>query len=231
MQILPNIYILHGSAYGAHVNFYLLHGREGTVIIDTGIVPADIERAEKRMQLWDVPLEKIDYIMLTHSHYDHAGNAALLKKRGATVVAGPGDAEGIERSDLRTIPYAEGLKVPPCKVDRVVTDGELVDACGYRFEVIHVPGHTDGSVIYQLRLFDKIIWFSGDLFFTVDRDYTADLCWRGGEEFDRKKYIKSLKRLSAMPVDCVLAGHLLPCPEEAFRLVGHAYSKALIELR
>ena len=62
-------------------------------------------------------------------------------------------------------------------------------------------------------------------------DYTADLCWRGGEEFNPETYIASLKRLAGMPVDCVLPGHALPCLEEAHRLVGHAYAKALMELR
>ena len=231
MQILPNIYLLNGFAFGVHVNFYLVHSKGGNIVIDTGIIQADIERAQEYMKTWDIALERIDYVMLTHSHYDHAGNAALLKKMGARVLAGPGDAEGIERSDSRTIPYAEGLKIPPCKVDRVVSDGESVDACGYRFEILHVPGHTNGSVIYQLRHCNRIIWFSGDLFFAKDMDYTPELGWQGGEEFNADVYIRSLKRLSGMHVDCVLAGHDLPCLDGAHRLVGHAYSKALIELR
>jgi glyoxylase-like metal-dependent hydrolase (beta-lactamase superfamily II) len=231
MQILPNIYLLDGYAYRNHVNFYLVHSEEGTIVIDTGIAKTDIERAQIQMKTWGISLEKIDYVMLTHCHYDHAGNAAFLKERGALVIAGPGDAEGLERADSRTTPYAEGIKIAPCRVDRVVKDGEIVDACGFRFEIIHVPGHTNGSVIYQLRHCNRIVWFSGDLFFAADAEYEPELGWQGGEEFNVEVYIKSLKRLADMPVDCVLAGHSFPCMYEAHRLVGRAYAKALIELR
>jgi hypothetical protein len=122
---------------------------------------------------------------------------------------------------LEVMEYPTGLAHTRCRND----DRQDDDLAAAADSPVYYVGES------FLRLFDRIIWLSRDLFFAVDRDYTADICWRGVEEFDRKKYIQSLKRLSAMPVDCVLAGHLLHCTDDAFRLLGHAYSKALIELR
>ena len=231
MQILPNIYLLDGFAYAQHPNFHLVHSQAGNIVIDSGSVPSDIERAERQLAPWGISLESVDYLLLTHSHYDHMGNAALLRSRGATVVAGPGDAEGIELADARTIPYAAGFQLPPCKVDRVVQDGDIIDACGFRFEVIHAPGHTNGCVIYQLQHMGKTIWFSGDVLFCQNTAYDPQLGWQGGEEFDKPTYIQTLKRLSELPVDCILAGHHLPYLRAGHRLVGRAYVKALIEWR
>ena len=231
MQILPDIYLLDGHAYGAHPNFYLIHTNEGNVIVDSGIGPDALERADRQIGPWGISLEKVDYLLLTHSHYDHMGNAAALRSRGAQVLAGPGDAEGIEIADGRTIPYVEGRPLPPCKVDRVVRDGDVIEACGLRIDVIHVPGHTDGSTVYQLRRDGKIIWFVGDVLMAQTEDYEPQLGWTGGEDFDKATYIESLKRLASLPVDCVLAGHFIPYLRDAHRLVGRAYMKALIDWR
>lgn len=231
MQILPNIYLLDGFAYAVHPNFYLIHGEAGSIVVDTGSAAADLERAEQQLRVWGLSLAEVNYVLLTHSHGDHVGNAAALRSRGATVVAGPGDAEGIELADFRTIPYATGHEVPPCKVDRVVHDGDMIQACGFEFEVIHAPGHTNGCVIYQLRHVGKIIWFVGDVLFAQSTGFQPELCWPGGEELDKPTYIKTLKRLAGLPVDCVLAGHRIPCLRDAHRLVGQAYAKALIEWR
>ncbi len=226
MQILPNIYLLGGFAYANHPNFYLIHSEEGNVVVDAATVPADLELAKQHMALWGISLEKVDYLLLTHSHYDHVGAAAALRSRGAQVIAGPGDAEGIELADSRTAPYAAGFQLPPCKIDRVVHDGDVIEACGFRFEVLHAPGHTNGSVIYQLRHLGQIIWFIGDVVFA-----DTSLGWKGGEDFDKPTYIKTLKRLSELPVDCLLAGHYHPYLGNAHRPVGRAYVNALVEWR
>ena len=231
MQILPNIYLLDGFAYVRHPNFYLIHNEQGTIVVDAGAVPEDLERAEAQLSVWEISLEKVDYLFLTHSHYDHIGNAAEFRRRGAYVIAGPGDAEGIALSDSRTIPYAVGFKLPACEVDRVVQDGDVIEACGLRFDVIHAPEHTNGCVIYQLRHAGKIIWFVGDVLMVRNTNFEPDLGWQGGEEFNKPTYIETLKRLSEMPVDCILAGHYFPYLRDGHRLVGRAYAKALIDWR
>lgn len=231
MQILPNIYLLGGFAYAQHANFYLVHSKQGNIVIDAGTISVDLERAEQQLSKWGITLEKVDTLLLTHSHYDHIGNAAELRRRGATVIAGPGDAEGIELADWRTAPYAAGFQVPACQVDRVVHEGDMIDTGGFRFEVIHAPGHTNGSVIYQLRHAGQIIWFVGDVVMINNTDFEPELGWQGGEDFDKPTYLRTLRRLAELPADCILAGHYFPYLAEGRRLVGRAYVKALVEWR
>ena len=55
--------------YTQHPNFYLIHNERGTIIVDAGTVPEDLERAEAQLSVWEIFLEKVDYLFLTHNHY------------------------------------------------------------------------------------------------------------------------------------------------------------------
>ncbi len=230
MQLLPDLYLLNGFAYATHANFYLLRSDEGNVLIDSGTFPSDLESAERQLAVWGLNLDSVDHLLLTHAHYDHVANAATLRERGATVVAGPGDAEGIALADNRTLPYV-GYPVQPCEVDRVVRDGDVIEAAGFRITAIHAPGHTDGCIIYEVDHAGRKVWFTGDVLMAPAEDFEAQLGWEGSEEFDRETYIESLKRLAAMRPDVVLAGHFIPYLRDGWRLVGRAYMKALLEWR
>ena len=231
MQILPDIYLADGFAYASHPNFYLVRNDGRNVLVDSGTAPDDLERAERNLQHWGISLDEVDALLITHSHYDNMGNAAAVRSRGARVYAGSGDAQGIEAADNRTVPYAAGFPLPPCKVDQVVEDGDVIEVSGLRFEVLHAPGHTNGSVVYQLENAGRIVWFVGDVLMSRGTDYQPELGWQGGEDFDKGSYIESLKRLSARPVDCILAGHHIPYLRDGHRLVGRSYVKALVDWR
>ena len=231
MQILPNVYLADGFAYASGPNFYLVRGDGLNVLVDSGTVPEDLARAERNLAGWGISLDRIDALLITHSHYDHMGNAAAVRERGARIYAGPGDAQGIELADNRTAPYAAGFSIPPCKVDRVVEDGEVIDAGGLKFEALHAPGHTGGSIVYQIEISGRIVWFTGDVLMARGIDYQPELGWQGSEDFSKSAYIESLKRLSARPVDCILAGHHIPYLRDGHRLVGRSYVRALVDWR
>ena len=220
LQILPNVYLADGFAYASHPNFYLVRGDGVNVLVDSGTVPEDLARAERNLAAWGISLDRIDALLVTHSHYDHMGNAAAIRERGARVYAGPGDAQGIELADNRTAPYAAGFPQQPCKVDRVVEDGEVIEVGGLRFEALHAPGHTSGSIVYQTEVGDRTVWFTGDVLMARGIDYQGELGWQGSEDFSKSAYIESLKRLAALPVDCVLAGHHIPYLRDGHPLGG-----------
>lgn len=230
MQLLPDLYLANGFAYATHANFYLLPSDQGNVLIDSGTFPGELEQAERQLSTWGLSLDGVDHLLLTHAHYDHVGNAATLRERGATVVAGPGDAEGIELADNRTLPYV-GYPVTPCKVDRVVNDGDVIEAAGFRITAIHAPGHTGGCIIYEVDHAGRKIWFVGDVLMAPAEDFNAQLGWEGSEDLDRPTYIETLKRLASMKPDVVLAGHFIPYLRDGWRLVGRAYMKALLDWR
>lgn len=121
---------------------------QGTVIDPGGDVPrilAALDRAGCR----------VERILLTHGHLDHAGGAAELKRalearQGAPVpVEGPDqrDAfllEGLAEQGARF--GIEGLEnVTP---DRWLAEGETVSIAGQDFAVLHCPGHTPGHLAF-----------------------------------------------------------------------------------
>ena len=116
-------------------NVYIVSDGEGTMVVDPSCSADKILAA-----LGD---RKLDAIVLTHSHFDHTGAAAELRKAtGAPVIASAVDAPLIEEprdEDLST----RGV---PCPVDRTVAHGDVVEVGNMKWKVIETPGHTPGSI-------------------------------------------------------------------------------------
>lgn len=122
--------------------------RRGAVIDPGG----DVERILAAIDRRSVRVEKI---LLTHGHLDHAGGAAEL--RGALVqrTAEEVPIEGPDRRDRFLLDNIErqaaavgvsGMRnaVP----DRWLAEGEQVHIGGHRFDVLHCPGHTPGHIVF-----------------------------------------------------------------------------------
>ena len=93
---------------------------------------------------------KIDAVICTHHHSDHTGNLKLLKDSLKVPVAMHElDIPVVEgREEMPPPSYIPAeilkhLKIEPCGIDRALRDGE--DFCE-GLQVIHVPGHTKGSI-------------------------------------------------------------------------------------
>lgn len=111
-----------------------------------------------------------DYLLLTHSHYDHIGSAPVLKKRfpGMKIVASRRTAEVLSKPKAieliksfekeAELLFGEGssYEFEAFKVDVVVREGDKIE----EFEVIETPGHTKCSVSFIFP--EKRIIFVGD---------------------------------------------------------------------
>lgn len=97
---------------------------------------------------------RVSHILVTHTHRDHSPAAVLLKAATGTPVWGCApharyDGEGVEAGG--DFDYAP---------DRELEDGEIVDGAGWRFEVVHTPGHTSNHLCYALA--EENALFCGD---------------------------------------------------------------------
>lgn len=114
----------------------------GAVVDPGGDLPA-IERAIAKAGI------RIEKILLTHGHIDHAGGAEELRERLGVKIEGPHQADIILLEELETQGKHYGLvgsrNVIP---DRWLEEGETVDVAGHTFEVLHCPGHSPGSVVF-----------------------------------------------------------------------------------
>ena len=90
----------------------------------------------------------VDAIVLTHGHIDHAGAAAELKDELGVEIIGPHQADAPLLARLEAQGRQYGLDdVRDVVPDRYLTDGDSLEVAGVPFQVLHVPGHSPGSVV------------------------------------------------------------------------------------
>lgn len=91
----------------------------------------------------------VEKILLTHGHIDHAGGAAELAEKLGVTIEGPHVADkylldNLPQSGAR-YGMTEARAVTP---DRWLADGDEVEVAGFRFRIVHAPGHSPGSVVF-----------------------------------------------------------------------------------
>jgi glyoxylase-like metal-dependent hydrolase (beta-lactamase superfamily II) len=165
------------------------------IVIDPG---DEAERIHRRLDELGLKLKQI---LLTHAHIDHAGGALKLKQlTGAAIFLNDDDRSLLNTMKMQAswigIPTPE--TAPP---DEGLTDGQIVGLERYPAQVIHTPGHTQGSVCLHFAPLKLLV--AGDTLFEGSIGRT-DL---PGGNFDQ--IIDSLhNRLLALPDETrVLTGH------------------------
>lgn len=92
---------------------------------------------------------KVEKILLTHGHVDHAGGAAELREQLAIPVIGPHKADEFWLDRVEEAGRMYGLYgVRDVKPDNWLKDGQKIEFGETSLEVIHAPGHTPGHVVF-----------------------------------------------------------------------------------
>ena len=164
-EVIPGVFAVERTQGS---NVYLIEG-DPAALIDAGF-PMDAGRVIR--QLRKNHNSYPDLLVATHYHIDHMGSARTLKEAfGATVAAHDADADVMEGKApyqmfkvdvLRTVYYsvlAPLFRYENVMVKRRLSEGDVLELLG-GLEVIHVAGHTAGSImLYQEK---RGILFSGD---------------------------------------------------------------------
>ena len=114
-------------------------------VIDPG---GDLDHIEKAISEVGMKVEKI---LLTHGHIDHAAGAAELKERLGVPIEGPHEADRPLLDALEAQGQAYGLPARAVTPDRWLDEGDTVTVDGHTFDVLHCPGHSPGSVVLVNR--------------------------------------------------------------------------------
>jgi hydroxyacylglutathione hydrolase len=168
--------------------------REG-MVIDPGDDIADILALIKKHNL------QIKQIVITHAHIDHVGGAMKLRAAtGAPILLNQNDYALLKMMDVQAswIGMASPGKID---IDQSIANADTVKAGSLVANVLHTPGHTEGSICLYFPAEKKLI--AGDTLFAGSIGRT-DL---PGGSFD--KIIHSLhEKLMALPDDTlVVPGH------------------------
>lgn len=136
-------------------------------------------------------------IVSTHGHWDHIGdNAAVAEHTGAPIAVHPFDRHRLEHPQPLWAPFEIVPSVPAVELE----EGGQIRFAALRLDVLHTPGHTEGSVC--LFAADAGVLLSGDTLFAGGWG-RVDL--PGG---DAQAMVASLDRLRALDDRVrVLPGH------------------------
>lgn len=202
-------------------NIWHVRGRDRDLMIDTGMGIRSLRDAAKHL------LEKKVTAVATHTHADHIGahhefEHTLVHELEADELRSPSDPgtllasvmgdDAIQKYAKAGYPIVGDLitalpepaynmasySLKGATVTEIVREGDVVDIGNRHFEVLHLPGHSPGSIgLWEAAtgtLFSGDAIYDGPLLDEIDGAHIPT-------------YIRTMKRLRELPVQIVHAGH------------------------
>ena len=185
---------MHIHTLSLACNCYIVEGTDRrAVVIDPGADASAVTRALSALSLTPAA------VFLTHAHYDHVrALTEIVDTCGIPVYLEENEVPYLTDTSLN---LSATLFCDPYRYTgryTALADGKTVTAAGLDFQIIHTPGHTDGSCCF---LTDGVL-FSGDTLFAGAV---------GRTDFPHGSYptlLNSLKKLAELPDNVrVLPGH------------------------
>ncbi len=168
-------------------------GKTHAAVIDPS---ADVEDIVGLLRSEDAVL---DMIILTHGHFDHIISLDSLRDAtGAPAYVHKNDAEMLSDGRKNAYSFFFGTDFSQRDAERVLNDGDVLRLGSEELKVIHLPGHSKGSV----ALLGEGLLITGDTIFAQGFG-RYDLY--GGDAPTLKKSLNSLKELD--PTLTLYAGH------------------------
>lgn len=187
-------------------NMWHIRGRDRDILVDSGmgLRPLKAEIAMLR--------ERPTVAVCSHCHFDHIGcthefDSRLGHRSEADILANPDLDNSCARAwisgELLTALPSEGYdltqyRITPAPLTGYLDEGDVLDTGDRVFQVLHVPGHSPGSIALYEKATKTL--FSGDL---VYDGQLVDNAWHS----DAEAYRRSLERLRDLPIEIVHAGH------------------------
>jgi glyoxylase-like metal-dependent hydrolase (beta-lactamase superfamily II) len=169
-----------GPFTGPGTNTYLV-GIDEVAVIDPG--PDDKRHIDAIIGA--SMKERVRWVLLTHTHPDHApGTTRLVKATGAEVLA---YGKRLDKDNVIT-------------PDRVIGEGDTIEGTEFGLEVLHTPGHAPNHLCFLLE--EERVLFTGDT--VLDGMFSVVSPQRGG---DMAEYLATLGRMEKLRLSRIAPGH------------------------
>jgi glyoxylase-like metal-dependent hydrolase (beta-lactamase superfamily II) len=227
-QVSPGVTLLVEPAVHPffRANCYRIAGRDFDIQLDFGVGVASLSAA---LPVSDQPVMAI----ATHAHVDHvgsfhefvwrAGHAAEAQWFASMADEGTLASWFLRQPDpVASMPPAGFMRdrfaLVPAPLTERLAEGSIVDTGSRRFTVLHLPGHSPGSI----GLLDEVNGelFSGDAIY--DDDLVDDI-----PGADRAVYARTMDRLAGLDVAVVHGGHGPSFGRQRMRDIARAYVASL----
>ncbi len=202
------------------VNCYLIRTDTGYVLIDTG---GSNRRADLEKELEGAGCKpgNLELIVLTHGDFDHSGNCAHLREKyGARIAMHHHDSGIVERGDMFSNRESGNIllrmvapilfrfaKSDRFEADLYLEDGYDLSEYGFDAKVLHLPGHSKGSIGVLTADGDL---FCGDLLANIDKPEVNSII------DDSAAANASVEGLKTLDIHTVYPGHGKPFPMQPF---------------
>ncbi len=202
MKITGEIFQVGGPGLTAAQDaaVYLIWVEGHGAVVDAGS-GHDTQAIFRHMAAHGVSPRDLEYLLLTHCHYDHGGGAAgiLAAAEGCQLVAHALEVPFLESGDRQvTAAGWYGADFTPVSVDlKIEGDSGSVMLSTRVIEAIHIPGHSPGSLAYLMESEGARVLFGQDVHGPLDSSLRSDPA----------DYRRSLMRLLTLEADILCEGH------------------------
>jgi len=222
-------------------NIWHVRGRDRDMLIDTGLGMASLREAAK--DIFDKRLTAV----ATHTHFDHIGgmfefDERIVHEREAAILADGSSPMMLRSCDFSEETHRELAEIGyPIESDELITalpdlafkiaehttqpapctwavrEGDRIDLGDRSFEVLHLPGHSPGSI----GLWED----ASGVLFSGDAIYDGGLLTNfPGANLD--DYVRTMLRLRELPVRVVHGGHENSFGRDRLREIADHYLRA-----
>lgn len=206
------------------LNAYVIKTPEKSLLIDTGFNhPECLDELLKNLAELEISMDKLE-VLITHLHVDHGGLAHYFEDQGCKVYASTIDGKALNANvskddylDSARLEIAYGMNkgdfdwfssvIHRYRPGHVVNylplnPGDTYEIGPYHFQVVDLIGHTPGHIgLYEA---DHNFMFSGD---TVLDPISPNITYWENYPDILGSYIKTLKYIDDLKVDCLYAAH------------------------
>jgi glyoxylase-like metal-dependent hydrolase (beta-lactamase superfamily II) len=205
MSLLPSQIRVLERGWLSSNNIVFHEGAEAT-LVDSGY----LTHADQTLALLDRALEgrKLTRLINTHSHSDHiGGNATVRRAHGCSISVPEGMAPAVRDWDEDALLLTAALqRAEPFAFDATIAPGDALEMGGIEWQALHVPGHDMHALAYYAPT--ERVLISGDALW--QDGFGVMFAELHGDNSGLPAQRRTLELLRELAVDVVIPGHGAP---------------------